>query len=79
MKKILGQSFFSWDCHHLMYRLVTPPLTGCKSNAVRLSPTAMNSRTIFCISVELHSVALFLHPIKGKSLWDGWYASGSAA
>ena len=43
---IVGQSFFSWDYHHVMYRLVTPPLTGWKSNAVRLSPTVKNSRTI---------------------------------
>ena len=42
----LGQSFFSWDCHHIVYWLVTPPLTGWKSNAVRLLPTAKNSRTI---------------------------------
>ena len=41
-----GQSFFSWDCHHIVYWLVTPPLTGWKSNAVRLLPTAKNSRTI---------------------------------
>ena len=43
---LLGQSFFSWDCHHIVYWLVTPPLTGWKSNAVRLLPTAKNSRTI---------------------------------
>ena len=43
---IMGQSFFSWDCHHIVYWLVTPPLTGWKSNAVRLLPTAKNSRTI---------------------------------
>ena len=42
----MGQSFFSWDCHHIVYWLVTPPLTGWKSNAVRLLPTAKNSRTI---------------------------------
>jgi hypothetical protein len=35
-EKIMGQSFFSWDCHHLMFQSVTPPLTGCKSNAVCL-------------------------------------------
>ena len=46
VNKILGQSFFSWDCHHIVYWLVTPPLTGWKSNAVRLLPTAKNSRTI---------------------------------
>ena len=44
--KKMGQSFFSWDCHHIVYWLVTPPLTGWKSNAVRLLPTAKNSRTI---------------------------------
>ena len=26
--KKMGQSFFSWDCHHIVYWLVTPPLTG---------------------------------------------------
>ena len=46
MLKKKGQSFFSWDCHHIVYWLVTPPLTGWKSNAVRLLPTAKNSRTI---------------------------------
>ncbi|MDD3369370.1 MAG: histidine kinase dimerization/phospho-acceptor domain-containing protein, partial [Lachnospiraceae bacterium] len=46
VEKELGQSFFSWDCHHIVYWLVTPPLTGWKSNAVRLLPTAKNSRTI---------------------------------
>ena len=28
LKDFMGQSFFSWDCHHIVYWLVTPPLTG---------------------------------------------------
>lgn len=40
-----GQSFFSWDWHHVILRLLTPPLTVCKSNVARLIPTAKNSRT----------------------------------
>ncbi|MFI3236398.1 MAG: MATE family efflux transporter, partial [Lachnospiraceae bacterium] len=38
-----GQSFFSWDYHHVIYSLLPPPLTGCKNNAVCLLPTAKNS------------------------------------
>ena len=55
----------------LLYGRLTPPLTARKSNALNVSPTAKNSRTVSFLRLIHSIVALFLRAIKGKSLRDG--------
>ena len=68
------------NCRYLGIGKLPPPLTAHKRNAVRVSPTAKNSRTVSFLHRIHSSVAFLLCVIKGKPLRDGWYiTSGSDA
>ena len=54
------------NCRYLDCGSLPPPLTAHKRNAVRVSPTAKNSRTVDFLHRIHSSVAFLLCAIKGK-------------